>query len=569
MRSEPFYWVSLVPKGAKKVRVDLTQRVLSFDFEDIESKADKLSLTVDNWDLANFDTPVWRKGNIIEIGWGYADGDHAPARQLIIKKVTGSVKLKVEAVSKSFLMDRVTKSKVFENQKRSDVVQTIAEENGFSADSIDIEDTKETMSSITQAKQTDARFLRKLAAREGFEFYVDFDGFHWHSRRIGQKPVRELKWFSDQRGELKSFNIDNDISPIPGGIPGRKTVRGRNPLTKKNFEFVVDYAKDFSPHLAPQAEVTAELLSGLGNMARDVFDTTMEALPSVALRKERGRGQKRKFLTVKMKAAIIGDPLLLAKTVVQISGIGNRLSGNYYVKSVRHKISGNGYTSSLELLRDGHKENRSQESLFTFVPGGRGGVGAPSDGGCTAMLNRVSFLITDLRSVRDAVYIARHKAGAKIHSSFSQFIGTRIRQLEALKPSVTANPNSPPLTNPVLSQIQNLAIEIWNNKFLETKSKSRAEDGAGKGRYGLIRGSAHILAGEADRARRTCRAAAELREAALNAKIAEARAGGKSAEVQRLERQRLTAETRTDKDGNKITVYHDRNGRVRGAGGSF
>ena len=78
-RTEPVFYVKVAPEGEGAERVDLSHKVLSFVFEDSEKKADKLLLTVDNWDLKNFDDPVWRKGNILEVSWGYP-GDMAPAR---------------------------------------------------------------------------------------------------------------------------------------------------------------------------------------------------------------------------------------------------------------------------------------------------------------------------------------------------------------------------------------------------------------------------------------------------------------------------------------------------------
>src|SRR5260370_35316566 len=52
----------------------------------------------------------------------------------------------------------------------------------------------------------DALLLRHLAAREGFEFFVDFDGLHFPQRRVGQRPVRRLKWdHAPEVGELLSL----------------------------------------------------------------------------------------------------------------------------------------------------------------------------------------------------------------------------------------------------------------------------------------------------------------------------------------------------------------------------
>ena len=124
-RTEPAYYVKVAQEGAGAERVDLSERVLAFAFEDSEKKADKLVLTVDNWDLKNFDDPVWKKGNLLEVSWGYP-GEMAPAREVVIQKVTGFQTLNVEGHAKSVLMNKVARCRTFENQKRSDVVRQIA-----------------------------------------------------------------------------------------------------------------------------------------------------------------------------------------------------------------------------------------------------------------------------------------------------------------------------------------------------------------------------------------------------------------------------------------------------------
>ncbi len=548
----PLYFVKLIPKGTKGVRIDLTDRVESFEFEDNESKADKLKLTVDNWDLANFDTPVWRKGGILEVTWGYP-GRLAPARQVIIKKVTGFTTLNVEGFSKKFLMDRVDRCRVFENKKRSDMVKQIAEENGFSDEVQFIQDTKEIVEFQTQAKQTDAHFIRRLAQKEGFEFYVDFDGLHFHERQVGQKPVRTFRWYAggttgNREAAILSFNVDNDTSPIPG----RTTTRGRDPLKKLDFEFVVDYTKDFSPQLAPNAEVTAELLTGLANVARDVIDVTSEVIAPLARRRARGRGKKRRHLTVKAKMSIIGDPEYLAKTVSRIEGIGSRLSGNYYLKKITHKIAGSGYECQCEILRDGHKENRKQERLFAFVPGSGGGVST-----CLSALKNVQARIDDLIFTRDTVFIEIHKRGVGIGGALSQFLGQRIRILRELRPQLTENPKSNSLTIPVLDSVQNTAIEIHNNATI--RASVRGSLGLGR-----ISGAAHGLASSADRAKRICIAEEAERAGQFNdqAELNRRGAGNQQTEAERLERKRLEAfKASQRKSDREFLKYRDRRKR--------
>jgi hypothetical protein len=97
-----------VPVGGSLVHSETCLQVLSFVYENSEQKADKLVLSVDNWDLKNFDDPVWKKGNLLEVSWGYP-GDMAPTRQVVIQKVTGFQVLSIEGHATSVLMNKVAR----------------------------------------------------------------------------------------------------------------------------------------------------------------------------------------------------------------------------------------------------------------------------------------------------------------------------------------------------------------------------------------------------------------------------------------------------------------------------
>jgi uncharacterized protein len=353
-RTEPVLFVAAIPEGRGRERVDLSDRVLSFAYEDSESKADKLVLTVDNWDLSNFDDPTWKKGNLLEVSWGYP-GDMAPTRQVVIQRVTGFQTLSIEGHALAVLMNKRVRCRSFEHARRSDVVRTIARENGYGADRQDIEDTQHILPTITQARMTDAQLLRRLADREGFEFYVDFDGLHFHKRRLGQRPGRVLRWFTPPEvGEVLSVNIDNDVT----GKPGAVTVRGRDPLGKRDVSERASNAQTQRDSLAPVIEIvdpeTGATRLERRNVSEDVRPTT-EPSANTAKREADARYERAQHGTIELSATVIGDPSLLAKTIVELQGISQRLSGKYYVKDAKHKIEA-GYTVELTCLRDGHSE---------------------------------------------------------------------------------------------------------------------------------------------------------------------------------------------------------------------
>ena len=103
-RGRPVAYVTIVQQGhAAKQRLDVSDTVLSLSFEDDEHEAAKLTLAVDNYDLSNFDAPIWRKGTALEFSWGYA-GDTTPTYSAVIQEVKGFDQLRVVALAKSILM---------------------------------------------------------------------------------------------------------------------------------------------------------------------------------------------------------------------------------------------------------------------------------------------------------------------------------------------------------------------------------------------------------------------------------------------------------------------------------
>lgn len=362
-RSEPVYYVTLRPIGKKGERVDVTDRVLSFEYEDSESKNDKLKLSLNNLDLAVFDDPNWRKGNLLTVTWGYV-GNLAPPRDVVIQKITGSTMLTVEAHGKAVLMHKKTKSRHFDALRRSDIVRQIATENGYGQDLQDIEDTQVVLPTIIQASLTDATFLKRLAHLEGFEFYVDFDGFHFHQKRLGQKPLRTLEYYTDPKaGDIVAFNIDTDVS---FGKPGAVTVSGRDPLNKKDIKSEANNANTQRPALAPVPEASVDPVSGALSFSTTNVSTetraTTETSAKAAEREAAGQFRRAQNAAVKMTVDIVGDPRLPAKSVIEIRGIGKRFSGKYYVKDHKHTIDSSGYKSKLTLSSNGSSGTTGQKA---------------------------------------------------------------------------------------------------------------------------------------------------------------------------------------------------------------
>lgn len=360
-RAAVFYYVARLQEGGNSDPIDLTDRVQTFTFTDREGGVDRLQLTVDNKDLSNFDDPVFEYGAKLRVAFGNGQST-APVRDMVIKKVKGGRELTVNAVTKDgAALDTIKRRRRFENVRRSDVVAQIAKENGFA--NPDIEESPEIFESIAQANLTDGQLLRKLANLEGFEFYIDFDGLHWHRRRVDQAPVREYVYFTDpNEGEIIDFSIENDITRRPGKV----TVKSRDPITKQEIEASASNEEDTDRDvMAPySAVVDGEAGTLIVTKQEVVHETTVASNAQTqadAEREAKGKFRRATQRAVKLTLELRGDPSLVAKTVIDVKGLGNRLSGKYYVREVSHKLDATGgYSMSVRTITDGFQGGRGK-----------------------------------------------------------------------------------------------------------------------------------------------------------------------------------------------------------------
>ena len=341
-------------EGEEGERVELGTRLESFIYTDDEKKADILKLKIDNKDLSQFDNGIWERGQVLNVAWGYVNA-LTTVRSVVIKKASGYPTLEVEAHAKSVLMDKEIKSRVFEDMSHSEIVKEIAEENGYKGNRAIIDDTKVKIRQVNQAGLTDAQFLKHLANREGFEFYVDFDGLHWHERKLDQRPVRVFTYYNDPvRNEILAFQPDGDITKRPT----RVKLQGRDPLKKQDID--VEASNEDTNNRAALGDVmeaidlkTGESLGDrMKNTSHDETLPTTETDEDAAKRVADGRFKRAALNTIKVKITVIGDPDVVAKTVIELRGLGKKFSGKYYVSSVESKIEG-GFLMDLNCKRDG------------------------------------------------------------------------------------------------------------------------------------------------------------------------------------------------------------------------
>ena len=353
-RSGPGVRLTLLPdeRAESGEPLDLGDRLINFSYEDSERRADKVSLQLDNFDLSLFDREELMGGAVLEVSWGYA-GNMAPPRRVVVRSLKGFTSLTVEGQALSVLMNREARTRCWENVTRSDVARTIAQEHGYDGVFAEIDDTEEVFDVINQTAETDARFLRRLASREEYEFLIDESGFHFHERRQHTAPTHVLTWYSDQgRGEVISISVETDLMRRAG----RVTARGRDPMERRTVEASVSNENAERATLSDTIEVVDP---ETGDTAVQQRNATANVRPTSATTERRvrreaaARHRRAERATIKLSMQVVGDPTLRAGVVVEVRGISSLLSGRYYADEVKHAISSSGYTCDLKLTKDG------------------------------------------------------------------------------------------------------------------------------------------------------------------------------------------------------------------------
>jgi hypothetical protein len=152
-----------------------------------------------------------------------------------------------------------------------------------------------------------------------------------------------------------TFNVENDIT----AKPGRTRARGRNPLERSDIDETADDETDSSREVLAPVRDLIDPEDGStrvveGRLAGEETVPTTAPDSATAAREARGRFRRTQQAAVKMTMTIVGDPNMLAKTIVRVEGVGARLSQAYYVRKVVSSLSKSGYTCDLELISDGH-----------------------------------------------------------------------------------------------------------------------------------------------------------------------------------------------------------------------
>lgn len=254
--------------------------------------------------------------------------------------------LEIWGLDASVVMDREDVLKDWPNRKDSDVAGEIFQAHGLTPQ---VQDTNvvhdEKVSTILQ-RETDIRFLKRLALRNGYECYVDGNTGYFQPPQLSSTPQQMLAvQFGDEtninRFELdvnalaattaSLFQIDHDSKEVLGAVstPGNQQAFGTN---------------------GSDSYLGAGVDSGLVYIGRSV--TTGN--PEMTALCQGLYDESEWFVTGEGEVAAnqYGN-VLKPRVPITIKGIGETYSGVYYVTHVNHLFNADGYVQRFRVKRNG------------------------------------------------------------------------------------------------------------------------------------------------------------------------------------------------------------------------
>jgi hypothetical protein len=196
-----------------------------------------------------------------------------------------------------------------------------------------------------QARETDLKFIQRMATRNGFVFYVEPVTFGVNKAYFGPEkrlgfPLPALSLNMGPSTNIDSLSFSQD---------GMAPVATKGTFTEPILKLTIPIPSLPSLKLPPLASSPAPALRTVllrDTSNKNAGEAASAAISAVTNSPDPVRGEG------KIETVRYGN-ILRARKLVGVRGAGSSYDGNYYVSRVSHSIARGEYTQSFSLSREG------------------------------------------------------------------------------------------------------------------------------------------------------------------------------------------------------------------------
>ncbi len=233
-----------------------------------------------------------------------------------------------------------TMRRSFKDMKDSDIASSIASEASLTADT---EDTGTVRPYVFQNNQSNYEFLIDRARRIGYEILVDDKTFIFRKSQEDKSPEVTLEYGKD----LQRFSVQ--INTLTEG--SEVEVRGWNVKDKEEISFTASKGCENTKMSGKESGYGLSENAFLASSVSIVDNVVLDSKDAEDIAKAKYNTMLKDFLTG--EGECIGNPNIRAGKTIEIKGLGDRLSGTYYVVSTVHSINQGEYTTTFKVRRTG------------------------------------------------------------------------------------------------------------------------------------------------------------------------------------------------------------------------
>lgn len=257
----------------------------------------------------------------------------------------GECLLAIWGMDKSVLMDRQEQLKDWPNKKDSDIAREIISGYGLTPE---VDDTEvihdEALSTIIQ-RETDLRFLRRLALRNGCELYLAGERVCFKNPALSEPPQPVLAVHFGAETTVTAFSLS-----VNGLEPANVAMAAIDRMTKEVLETEVTATSQ--PPLGSRGG--PDLLGPGMDPGRVVVSrTAATGLPEMTALSQGAYDRGTWFVNGEGEVAVNQyGHILTVRGTVSVKGIGETHSGLYYLTRVVHSFTEDGFRQYFEVKRN-------------------------------------------------------------------------------------------------------------------------------------------------------------------------------------------------------------------------
>jgi phage protein D len=350
----------LIIVNGTELRHGVTVDVLSVSVTETFNQADRFDVMVRDRhpeagrifaggdQLEWMDSDVFDEGNEVEIHMGYADDLHLMLRGEVTAASpsfpsSGQPTLSVQGASLYHRLQRETRRQPFEAATDSGIAEEIASAMGLEAE---VDATEAEHPLVSPSGESYAAILQQRAQRIGYEVAVKDHTLYFQRPRYIDNPsaTLTLEWGRD----LISFSPRLSTHDAATEV----TVRGSQTSQGRGKEPIVGTAQVGDQRVTMGEQTGQQVAQEAFGERHVLVDDHNVASQQEANEMARARLETQAMDYIQGGGSCVGNPELKSRTVVELTGLGRRFSGIYYITSTTHRIDSGGYLTSFEVKRN-------------------------------------------------------------------------------------------------------------------------------------------------------------------------------------------------------------------------